>query len=392
MRAFSSIFKSEARSLNEEIFAKNKLITDDIHCIYNEFYFNDLICLERKRSERSKKQFLVMLVNISNALVNGNKANLIRCIIESLFKCTREIDIKGWNKYASIIGVLFTEIGEGSNIISKDVIFNKVYAAFCERLDKDVVEHIVISFFLYPEENHKQPPAEPPNESLYPDLMKKSSPKNLSTIAKRALDLAGSLACLLAFSPFFLAFSVLIKLSSKGPVFFRQERIGQFGRKFMCLKFRSMYVNNDPSIHREFVQNLIAGNVDLGNHACGDGKAAPYKIQKDPRITPIGGFLRKTSLDELPQFLNVLKGDMSLVGPRPPIEYEVVCYDIWHRRRVLEVKPGITGLWQVTGRSSTTFDDMVRLDLKYVREWSIWLDIKLLIKTPWVVLTGKGGY
>ncbi|MGC9976520.1 MAG: sugar transferase, partial [Syntrophales bacterium] len=117
-----------------------------------------------------------------------------------------------------------------------------------------------------------------------------------------------------------------------------------------------------------------------------------YKLSNDPRITPIGQFLRKTSLDELPQFINVLKGEMSLVGPRPPIPYECELYDIWHRRRLLSVKPGITGPWQVSGRSSTTFDEMVRLDLKYINGWSLWLDVKLLLKTPFVILTGKGAY
>jgi lipopolysaccharide/colanic/teichoic acid biosynthesis glycosyltransferase len=117
-----------------------------------------------------------------------------------------------------------------------------------------------------------------------------------------------------------------------------------------------------------------------------------YKITRDPRVTQVGKFLRKTSLDELPQFLNVLMGDMSLVGPRPPIPYECAEYDIWHRGRVLEMKPGITGFWQVKGRSTTTFDEMVRMDIKYVQDWSLWMDIKILLQTPWVVLRGKGAY
>ncbi|HAA03761.1 MAG TPA: UDP-phosphate galactose phosphotransferase [Syntrophobacteraceae bacterium] len=258
-------------------------------------------------------------------------------------------------------------------------------------MDNDLLDKIVISFFLFPEEDHKKLHKEPPSEALYPDLTSKSRSRT-SILAKRSLDIVGSLFCLLLFSPFFLIFSLLIKLTSKGPVLFKQERIGQFGRKFKCLKFRSMYLNNDPTIHKQFVQQLIAGKVDVNRSECGGGTSTPYKIQRDPRVTPIGNILRKSSLDELPQFWNVFVGDMSLVGPRPPIAYEVECYDVWHKRRVLEVKPGITGLWQVVGRSSTAFDDMVRLDLKYVRDWSIWLDIKLLLKTPWVVITGKGGH
>jgi lipopolysaccharide/colanic/teichoic acid biosynthesis glycosyltransferase len=158
----------------------------------------------------------------------------------------------------------------------------------------------------------------------------------------------------------------------------------------MFLKFRSMYVDNDPTAHREFVTQLIdAGN---GNAGPGNKENGTYKITDDPRVTPVGRWLRKMSLDELPQFINVLKGEMSLVGPRPPIPYECEHYDIWHRRRVTEAKPGITGLWQVEGRSALPFDEAVRLDIKYIREWSLWLDFKILIQTPWVVLTCKGGY
>jgi len=137
------------------------------------------------------------------------------------------------------------------------------------------------------------------------------------------------------------------------------------------------------------VRQLISGNED---HQRPESHGGIYKIKDDPRVTPIGRFLRKTSLDELPQFFNVLKGEMSLVGPRPPIPYEVEAYETWHRRRFLEAKPGITGLWQVEGRSKLKFDEMVRLDLKYAKTWSPWLDIKILLRTPTVVLRGDGAY
>jgi lipopolysaccharide/colanic/teichoic acid biosynthesis glycosyltransferase len=155
------------------------------------------------------------------------------------------------------------------------------------------------------------------------------------------------------------------------------------------LKFRSMRTDCDPRIHQEYVNQFIAGQV---SGASENGETLVFKIQKDPRITAIGSFLRKTSLDELPQFWNVLRGEMSLVGPRPPIAYEFRAYDIWHRRRVLEIKPGITGLWQVEGRSRTRFDDMVRLDLQYARAWSLWLDVKILMQTPAAVFTGNGAH
>jgi lipopolysaccharide/colanic/teichoic acid biosynthesis glycosyltransferase len=145
---------------------------------------------------------------------------------------------------------------------------------------------------------------------------------------------------------------------------------------------------NDPTIHREYVRRFIAGRIDSATSL--DNRI--YKISEDPRVTRFGRLLRKTSLDELPQLINVLKGEMSLVGPRPPIAYEVEAYQTWHLRRVFEAKPGITGLWQVSGRSRTTFDEMVRLDLRYARNWSFWLDLKILLQTPEAILSGKGAY
>ena len=178
-----------------------------------------------------------------------------------------------------------------------------------------------------------------------------------------------------------------IKLTSKGPVLFRQVRLGQYGKKFTFLKFRSMYVNTNSAIHEEYVKRFIAGSPD--SELSGNGQKV-YKLIADPRVTPIGRFLRKTSLDELPQFINVLKGEMSLVGPRPPVIYEFERYDLWHKQRLLAVKPGITGLWQVDGRSRVKFDDMVRLDIRYARTWSLWLDLKILLQTPRAVLSGDG--
>ena len=152
------------------------------------------------------------------------------------------------------------------------------------------------------------------------------------------------------------------------------------------LKFRTMFVDNDDVIHRDFVRKLIEGDL---NH---DTANAVYKITGDPRVTKIGKTLRKYSLDEVPQFLNVLKGDMSLVGPRPPINYEVEHYSSWQRNRLIGKKPGITGAWQVSGRSRTSFDEMVRLDLRYLKGWSIRGDIKIMLQTPAAVLKCRGAY
>jgi lipopolysaccharide/colanic/teichoic acid biosynthesis glycosyltransferase len=169
-------------------------------------------------------------------------------------------------------------------------------------------------------------------------------------------------------------------------VLFRQQRVGHYGRCFTFLKFRSMYMDNDPSAHKEYVTRLINGVAEQ-KPSNGNGEGV-YKLVNDRRITRVGKFLRQSSLDELPQLLNVLRGEMSLVGPRPSIPYEVAAYQTWHRRRVLEVKPGMTGLWQVMGRNRIKFDEMVRLDLQYAKQWSPWLDLKILIHTPGAVLKG----
>jgi len=196
------------------------------------------------------------------------------------------------------------------------------------------------------------------------------------------MDVVGGLLGLLILSPLFLAVSIAIRLTSPGPVFFIQKRVGQGGKLFTFIKFRSMRVQHDCSIHREFVKNFIQNN--------GTCKAGEFKMKDDPRITPVGRFLRKTSIDELPQLFNVLKGDMSLVGPRPAIPYEIDEYETWHKRRVCEVKPGITGYWQVKGRSSTSFENMVRMDIQYISQWSLLWDIIILLQTPFALF--KGAY
>lgn len=205
---------------------------------------------------------------------------------------------------------------------------------------------------------------------------------------KRLMDIVGAIIGIILFFPVMLITAALVKLESTGPVLFKQRRVGYKGKYFTFLKFRSMFVNNEDRIHQDYVTKLIHGEKDQINY--GTEEKPCYKIVDDPRITPIGRFLRKTSLDELPQFFNVLKGEMSLVGPRPPIPYEVKEYQNWHFRRIMEVKPGITGLWQVLGRSRTTFDEMVRLDIEYAERWSLWLDLKILFKTVRAVIAAEG--
>jgi exopolysaccharide biosynthesis polyprenyl glycosylphosphotransferase len=213
-------------------------------------------------------------------------------------------------------------------------------------------------------------------------------PTGFSAFLKSGIDIVGSSCALILGAPVLVVIAIAVKVTSEGPVLFRQTRHGQFGEPFTFLKFRSMFVRNDPKIHQEYVEKLIKGQQEAD--ASGTTTQV-FKIVNDPRVTRVGAWLRKTSLDELPQFINVLKGEMSLVGPRPPLTYELEHYSPWHHRR-LDVKPGITGLWQVEGRSRTTFDEMVEMDLEYARTWSLWLDLKILLRTPVVVLKGHGAY
>ncbi len=212
-------------------------------------------------------------------------------------------------------------------------------------------------------------------------LMPQNYNNPLFSVYKRVFDFIFAAFALLVLAIPFLIIAVLIKYSSKGAVFFRDTRIGKNGEPFKFYKFRTMYLNNDDSIHREFVSEFIKQNK---------GEKVK-KITDDPRITRVGKFLRKTSLDELPQLFNVLRGDMSLVGPRPCLPYEWEQYDEWHRRR-FSIIPGCTGLWQVSGRSAVDFNDMVILDLFYIDNMSPLLDFKIMLKTIPVMLLAKGGY
>lgn len=208
-------------------------------------------------------------------------------------------------------------------------------------------------------------------------------------VAKRALDVLLSSIALVLASPLMLVIALLVKRSSPGPVLFEQERLGRDGRPFTFYKFRSMEHNSDDAIHRQFAAMFISG--DESGCAESNGGDKVFKLKADPRITPIGAWLRRTSLDELPQLFNILKGEMSLVGPRPPIAYEIENYQPWHMER-LKAVPGLTGLWQVSGRSSVSFEEMVRLDVQYINNWSLTWDIAIILRTVPVVLWGIGGY
>jgi len=360
------------------------------HEALGEEVFRKIFCCERKRAERSGRCFLLMLVDVGSVLEADQSHGTLAKVMSALSCSTRETDISGWYRERATLGVIFTELRGGNHQAFLDVTRGKVLSSLRAKLSAEQLKQVRISFHFFPEKWDKTRLGKSANAKLYPDLLEQDEERAFSRFLKRSIDIVGSAAGLILCSPLFAVISLAIKLTSKGPVLFKQKRVGRYGLQFTFLKFRSMACVNDSSIHREYVRRFIAGEGDSAR--IGNNQHAVYKIQDDPRVTRIGKFLRKTSLDELPQLLNVLKGDMSLVGPRPPIPYELDEYQIWHRRRVLEAKPGITGLWQVNGRSRLKFDDMVRLDLQYAKTWSLWLDIKILLQTPRAVLFGAGAY
>lgn len=191
-----------------------------------------------------------------------------------------------------------------------------------------------------------------------------------------------ALACVIG-APLLLAVALFVRMSSPGPVIFRQRRLGLMGQPFTIFKFRTMRHGASEDRHREYVTTLVS------TPAVGARAGDVYKLTGDDRVTPGGHWLRRTSLDELPQFWNVLRGEMSIVGPRPPLEYEVEQYEAWQLER-LRVRPGLTGLWQVSGRNRHTYIDMVKLDVAYVREWSFLGDLAIIARTPWVMLSNSG--
>ncbi|MBN1312973.1 MAG: sugar transferase [Anaerolineae bacterium] len=233
-------------------------------------------------------------------------------------------------------------------------------------------------------------------------LVERREVRGIYPLIKRCLDVVVSTLLLVLLAPLFLLIAILIMLDSPGSPIFAQERVASVrrgGRRsrlgeiktFTFYKFRTMYHDADSASHRKFTEAYINGDEEtlrfLQNTSA--VRECRYKIANDPRITRVGRILRKTSLDELPQLWNILRGDMSLVGPRPPLPYEVEMYELEHLRR-LAAKPGLTGLWQVVARSSASFEDMVRLDIQYAENQSLWLDVKILCQTPLAVISGKG--
>lgn len=356
----------------------------------SEGVFRRILRWEQHRAQRSPKFFLLVLMDVERVVRTNRRNRVLGEIFSVLRASMREADIAGWYRENTVIGMIFTDVRATDRSLLQNLICAKLKAPLLAKIGPELIEQIHYSLHFFPDDWDKPTSDDLISAKVFHRLAESRNMAMTARFMKRATDIVGSLIGLIFFSPFFIAIPVAIKLTSKGPVFFKQERVGQYGLRFRFLKFRSMDNANDPSIHRDFVKQFIAGAI--GSSPGGDGATVVYKIRQDSRVTQVGQFLRKTSLDELPQLINVLRGEMSLVGPRPPIPYEVESYQCWHVQRLLEAKPGITGLWQVNGRSRTTFDEMVRLDLRYARKWSLWLDLLILLQTPRAVLAGTGAY
>ena len=342
----------------------------------SEDLFRDALARERRRADRFEEAFIVVLVTLDRRRLHV--ASLTQ-IVEALSQSQPGADVIGWFDGNTVLGLIrSTDAREPAEAGS--ALAEAVRCEITRRLPPEQIDCCSIRCEVYSSRSDAVAPV------IFESARSGSRARQIvGAAAKRVLDIIGSTFGLILLSPVMLCVAAIVKLTSPGPVFFRQQRVGAAGRTFTMFKFRSMQVNCDHRIHQQYVEGFIQSAPGMTS-----GKEAIFKLVNDPRLTPVGDFLRRSSIDELPQLFNVLRGEMSLVGPRPPLPYEVARYKRWHRRRVLEAKPGMTGLWQVTGRSRTTFDDMVRLDLRYAAKSSVWIDVKILLATPKAVLSGKG--
>jgi lipopolysaccharide/colanic/teichoic acid biosynthesis glycosyltransferase len=359
---------------------------ESVQAIFTEPLFRNSIIRERKRTERSGLAMAMLLVGLQRGR-QQNGLDIFPSVAQVLTAIKSEIDILGWYEQQTVIGLIVPDIEHEALTATCEHLEGRFRREMSVRFGQENADRLAIRLRVYPEPHRlREEDLQNVDPYLYPELHANQEAISHFHFLKRGMDICASSLLLILLSPVFLTIAAIIKLSSRGPVIFRQIRIGQMMKPFMMYKFRTMYPDADNDIHHHYVSWFITSSGKTQRK----GQSSFFKLTNDPRITPIGRLLRKTSLDELPQLWNVIRGEMSLVGPRPPLWYELQQYKPWHRHRVLEAKPGITGLWQVTGRSRTTFDEMVRLDLRYARGRSLWADIKILLSTPAAVIKGKG--
>ena len=397
--------------------------------VYDWPFFNIRLREERRRTERSGSPFSLLTLDISDLIEKRPKLKIhqMKKVITNIVReNTRDIDIKGWHDDRTL-NILMPETPISGAYLLAEKLQEKVNNGFRTFFGFDNVVDLKKNMLItsYPEaaknseEFSESEPLvakksvatspgkwankgktttilkmqwSPPNQMtlawpLYSDLLEESALINVQKWIKRAIDIIGAVIGIVLFGPLMLIIATLTKITSPGPILFRQERMGFLGKKFIFLKFRSMFYNCDQAVHQEHVRRLA--NNEITPFENGKKNIFSYKLQNDERVTKIGRFLRRTSLDELPQLLNVLKGDMSLVGPRPYPVYQIENCSFWQHSR-LSIKPGVTGLAQLYGRYNITYTDAYRLDLQYIKKWSLWLDFKILIKTVPLFISGRG--
>lgn len=369
----SLLEESEPSPVLENNSSQYRIALDEM---FYDSCFIDQLRLEKLRAQRSKSTLSIILLTLEKEA--DSEAFNMKEILDIVQTKTRDTDISGFVNNRTI-GVLLPDTDEkGAKELCRKLINDNKKPQF-SATTSSYPDHIFESL-------EKIGSIRP---DAFPFKLKNSKSGSwFKLLLKRGVDIIGSIIGIIIFMPVMLMAALAVKSTSSGPIIFRQIRLGKQGTPFNFYKFRSMQVNLDDNIHREYIHNFINGSHTKVNQ--GDKEKPFYKIKLDPRITKVGRFIRKTSIDELPQFFNVLKGDMSLVGPRPPLPYEVEKYQAWHLQRILEMKPGITGLWQVEGRSKAEWDDSVRLDIRYIQNWSLLLDVKILFRTIETVLKCRG--
>jgi lipopolysaccharide/colanic/teichoic acid biosynthesis glycosyltransferase len=350
--------------------------------VFGEALFRDALIREQRCTDRFAHPFVVLLVDAASARDRSPRSPWPD-IIQALSVVKRRADILGWFEREAVLGLILADTAAADAGVVED----RVRRELASRLEPESL--VALSVRLYAHAGHPCPEgARMAPVALLVEALEHSRSRWGRDAVKRTLDIVGSLVALASLAPLFLLIALLIRLTSPGPALFRQVRVGRRGEPFTMLKFRTMHTGASDEIHQKYVESYIQQSSAAGTHTA----SRIFKMTDDPRVTGAGHVLRRTSLDELPQFLNVLRGEMSLVGPRPALPFEVERYQPWHRKRVLEVKPGITGLWQVSGRSCTTFEEMVRLDLRYARKCTFWTDIQILAATPRAVVSGDGAW
>jgi lipopolysaccharide/colanic/teichoic acid biosynthesis glycosyltransferase len=375
------------------------------HQVLGEALFKDALVRERKRADRSGTPFAVVLVDRGDG--SSCEARWA-AILRGVTAVKRDTDVVGWLERGAVIGLLLPDGADGQSALK---VLRRLRRELGRRLGESGLAALSIRLYAHHRREGglngtavgatislpvaagrdettalsavEQELSAAPSVDLLLEAFMEQRRHPWRDVLKRGLDILGSLILVAFFLPLLVAVFIAVKWTSPGPALFRQARVGRRGKPFTMLKFRTMYVNAGHTIHDDYMTWFIKASSQQPR-----AETQFFKLKHDPRITPVGRFLRKTSLDELPQFWNVLIGEMSLVGPRPPLQSEVDQYQPWHLRRVLEAKPGVTGLWQVSGRSRTTFDEMVRLDLKYARSYTLWTDIRILAATPFAMFKG----